>query len=422
MRSPFAPPTPRGSAAGLRSSRPASGTPGFDAAPFQHGGPRPGPRGTIGDFVRIRASRVKPSQIRRQRRHALPGVPVPRPAWGMAIDLERCIGCSACVSACQAENNIPVVGKDRSGPGTRDALDPHRPLLRRRAECSGDVLTSRCLCMHCENAPCEWSVRWARRCTATKASTRWSTTAASARATAPTTVRTKCGASISSSIADLDHAEPEGAAQSGCHGAQPRGDGEMHLLRAAHQPRQRFRRRRRTARSATARSQTACQAGLPGRGDRLRRYERSPTAVSRKLKADPLELRTARRSEHAARGPPIWRACGIRTRSVEEHGNHGVSNRYAPRGRGRQARDRDPAIPIALRHRQDQRDRADAAGATAWMVGFAIAFALVLLLDVRRRLSAGGRRGNLGHQDSGRLGIRHRQLRLVDRHRPCRAR
>ncbi len=58
--------------------------------------------------------------------------------WGMVVDLNVCIGCHACTIACQAENNIPVVGKATSRHSPRDALDPGEHVLRGRSGKSQD--------------------------------------------------------------------------------------------------------------------------------------------------------------------------------------------------------------------------------------------------------------------------------------------
>ena len=74
--------------------------------------------------------------------------------WGLSIDLTKCIGCSACIVSCQAENNIPVVGKDEMH---RDR-DLHWIRIDRYFnENNGDldVIFQPMLCQHCGNAPCE---------------------------------------------------------------------------------------------------------------------------------------------------------------------------------------------------------------------------------------------------------------------------
>ena len=96
--------------------------------------------------------------------------------WGMSVDLNSCVGCSACVLACQSENNVPIVGKDQVRRGREMhwlRIDRYFTTEKAKAAAKGimppretrqqfeswiddvQVINQPMMCQHCEAAPCE---------------------------------------------------------------------------------------------------------------------------------------------------------------------------------------------------------------------------------------------------------------------------
>jgi len=106
------------------------------------------------DFVREVTAEDPALPSARTAKTLYPDWPAADHAWGMVIDLDRCIGCNACVAACNVENNVLVVGKDEVARGREMSW------LRVDRYYTGDIESPRSYfqpvpCMHCEDAPCE---------------------------------------------------------------------------------------------------------------------------------------------------------------------------------------------------------------------------------------------------------------------------
>ena len=223
--------------------------------------------------------------------------------WGMTIDLSKCIGCGACVVACQAENNIPDRGQgpacSAAGRCNGCAIDRYF----RGAPDQPQVVFQPVACQQCELAPCEEVCPVAatvhskeglndmvyNRCIGTRYCSN----------NCPYKVRRFNFFNYHKELEDPANEVRQDGLQPRGDGPQPRRDGEVHLLRAADPEREDRRPRTSAARSPTARSRPPASRSVPTQAIIFGDLADPQSAVAQRG-GRPAGLRHAGRVEHPA--------------------------------------------------------------------------------------------------------------------------